>query len=107
MNMNNADFWASVRGIIAEGFTPDGLHKLDTYAEQFISGRLVYQRFSPREQHGCAAGGTTNVIASLLAGAENCADTNAEETLSEFERERQQTEQREPSSLLEWPSRDG
>ena len=21
--MNNADFWASVRGIIAEGFTPD------------------------------------------------------------------------------------
>ena len=105
--MNNADFWASVRSIIAEGFTPEGLLKLDSYAEQFISGRLVYQRFSPREQHGCAAGGTTNVIASLLAGAEDCADTNAAETLSEFERERQRTEQREPSSLLEWPSRDG
>ena len=105
--MNNADFWASVRTIIAEGFTPEGLLKLDSYAEQFISGRLVYQRFSPREQHGCAAGGTTNVIASLLAGAEDCADTNAAETLSEFERERQRTEQREPSSLLEWPSRDG
>ena len=56
--MNNADFWASVRSIIAEGFTPEGLLKLDSYAEQFISGRLVYQRFSPREQHGCAAGGT-------------------------------------------------
>ena len=87
--MNNADFWASVCEIIAGGFTPDGLHKLDTYAEQFISGRLVYQRFSPREQHGCAAGGTTNVIASLLAGAEDCADSDAAETLSEFERERQ------------------
>jgi len=31
--MNNADFWASVRAIIAEGFTPEGLLKLDSYAE--------------------------------------------------------------------------
>ena len=68
--MNSADFWTSVRSIIAEGFTSEGLLKLNHYAEEFISGRLVYQRFSPREQHGCAAGGTTNVIASLLAGAE-------------------------------------
>ena len=105
--MNNADFWAYVREIIAGGFTPDGLHKLDTYAEQFISGRLVYQRFSPREQHGCAAGGTTNVIASLLAGAEDSADSDATQALSDIERERQRTEQREPSSSLEWPSRDG
>jgi hypothetical protein len=88
--MNNADFWASVRTVIAEGFTSEGLLKLDSYAEQFISGRLVYQRFSPREQHGCAAGGTTNVIASLLAGAENSADTDVTQTLSEFERERKQ-----------------
>ena len=87
--MNNADFWASVRAIIAEGFTPEGLLKLDSYAEKFISGRLVYQRFSPREQHGCAAGGEANVIASLLAGAEDCADTDVAETLSDFERERQ------------------
>ena len=65
--MNNADFCASVRAIIAKGFTSEGLLKVDTYAEQFISGRLVYQRFSPREQHGCAAGGTANVIASLHA----------------------------------------
>ena len=47
--MNNADFWASVRSIIADGFTPDGLQKLDRYAEQFISNALVYQRFSPQE----------------------------------------------------------
>ena len=33
--MNNADFWASIRTIIAEGFTPEGLLKLDGYAEQF------------------------------------------------------------------------
>ena len=87
--MNNADFWASVRAIIAEGFTPEGLHKLDSYAEQFISGRLVYQRFSPREQHGCAADGEANVIASILAGAEDSADTYVAETLSEFEKQRQ------------------
>ena len=27
--MNNADFWKSVSDIIAEGFTPEGLHILD------------------------------------------------------------------------------
>lgn len=75
MIMNSADFWASVRTVIAEGFTPEGLQKLDTYAAEFISGRLVYQRFSPQEQHGCAAGGHANVVASLLAGAEDRADS--------------------------------
>ena len=50
--MNNADFWASIRTIIDEGFTPERLLILDSYAEQFISGKLVYQRFSPQEQHG-------------------------------------------------------
>ena len=87
--MNNADFWASLRAIITDGFMPEGLRKLDYYAEQFISGRLVYQRFSPREQHGCSAGGEANVIASLLAGAENSSDSDVKETLSEFQRERQ------------------
>ena len=51
--MNNADFWASVRTIIAEGFTPEGLLKLHGYAEQYISGRLVYQRF--RRENSMAA----------------------------------------------------
>ena len=74
---NNADFWASVKRIIDEGFTPEGLHKLDHYAERFISRELVYKRFSPLEQHGCAAGGTTHVIATLLAGAEIEPDTFA------------------------------
>ena len=31
--MNNVDFWASVRTILAEGFTSEGLLKLDSYAE--------------------------------------------------------------------------
>ncbi len=99
--MNNADFWASVRGIIAEDFSPDGLHKLDTYAEQFISGRLVYQRFSPREQHGCAAGGEANVIASLLAGAEDSADSDATQALSDIERERQRGAKQE-AAIEQW-----
>jgi len=29
--MNNADFWTFIRSIIAEGFTPEGLLKLDSY----------------------------------------------------------------------------
>jgi hypothetical protein len=85
--MNNADFWASIHSIIAEGFTSEGLLKLDSYAEQFISGRLVYQRFSPQEQHGCAAGGATNVIASLLAGAEAGTDRQDSSALSDYQRE--------------------
>lgn len=104
--MNNADFWASVRTVIAEGFTPEGLLKLDSYAEQFISGRLVYQRFSPREQHGCAAGGTTNVIASLLAGAEVGTDTDVAQALSEFERERQQGAKQE-TAIERWAKATG
>ena len=47
--MNNKDFWESIHTIIAEGFTPEGLQKLDYYAEQFINGRLVYQRFSQQK----------------------------------------------------------
>ena len=99
--MNSADFWASVRNIIAEGFTPEGLQKLDTYAAEFISGRLVYQRFSPQEQHGCAAGGHANVVASLLAGAEAGADSESSGTLGDYERERQQGAKQE-AAIERW-----
>ena len=99
--MNNADFWASVRTIIAEGFTSEGLLKLDSYAEQFISGRLVYQRFSPQEQHGCSAGGATNVIASLLAGAEVGSDSQDSSALSDYQRECQLGAQQE-SVIEQW-----
>jgi len=61
--------------------------QLDSYAEQFR--KLVYQRFSPQEQHGCSAGGATNVIASLLAGAEACTDSKDTSSFSDFQRESQ------------------
>ena len=83
--INNADFWNSVSLIIKEGFTVEGLQQLDRYAELFISEELVYKRFSPLEQYGCAAGGTTHVIATLLAGAEIDADTLAQ-GVSDFKR---------------------
>lgn len=85
--MNNADFWASVNTIVEEGFTPEGLQMLDRYAEDFISGRLIYQRFSSFEQHGCSAGGAANVIATLLAGAETGTDSGTEEILTKYQRE--------------------
>ncbi|MGM9825021.1 MAG: hypothetical protein ACI3Z8_01130 [Paludibacteraceae bacterium] len=86
--MSNTDFWASIAGIIADGFTPEGLNKLEWYAEQFISGKLLYKRFSPFEQHGCAAGGCNHVIASLLAGADIEAGCLTA-PLGSFQRERQ------------------
>ena len=82
--MNNKDFWDSIHTIIAKGFTPEGLQKLDHYAELFINGRLVYQRFSPFEQHGCSAGGATHVVASLLAGAESQTDSEAARGIGDY-----------------------
>ena len=35
--MKSADFWASINTLIDDGFTHDGLQKLDRYAEQFNS----------------------------------------------------------------------
>ena len=86
--MNNSDFWVSIDTVISEGFTPDGLAKLDCYAEQFISGQLVYKRFSPIEQHGCSAGGSWHVIASLLAGAKTKTDHGIKR-INDFKRELQ------------------
>ena len=88
--MNNKDFWESIHTIISEGFTPEGLQKLDHYAELFINGKLVYQRFSPFEQHGCSTGGATHVVASLLAGAESQSDRETAQGVSDFQRELQQ-----------------
>lgn len=86
--MNNLDFWVSMESIVNKGFTPSGLMKLDCYAEQFISGRLIYKRFSPIEQHGCSTGGSCHVIASLLAGAKVEADYGSE-GINDFKRESQ------------------
>ena len=85
--MSNQDFWHSIHSIIDGGFTANGLSKLESYAEQFITQRLVYKRFSPAEQYGCSMGGFTNVIASLLAGAETAADRDAAPDVGGFKRE--------------------
>ena len=99
--MNNKDFWESIQATIAEGFTPEGLQKLDHYAELFINGRLVYQRFSPFEQHGCATGGATHVIASLLAGAESQTNREIARAVSDFQREVEQGAQ-QASYIERW-----
>ncbi len=86
--MTNHDFWMSIDGIIHDGFTPEGLIKLDDYAEQFSAGKILYKRFSPAEQYGCSQGGRVHVVASLLAGAEISPDQlTAPE--SSFKREQQ------------------
>ena len=72
--MTNADFWKQINSIISGGFTSEGLQILDYYAELLINGRLVYKRFSPFEQHGCAAGGATHVVATFIAAAEIATD---------------------------------
>lgn len=80
--MNNQDFWHSIHSIIDEGFTANGLSKLESYAEQFITQRLVYKRFSSAEQYGCSMGGITHVIASLLAGANAATDRGISQELT-------------------------
>lgn len=86
--MSNTIFWNNIQQIIDEGFTSNGLNNIEQYAEQFINQRLIYKRFSSFEQHGCAAGGIANVIATLLAGANAGTDTN-DSFSNDFERERQ------------------
>lgn len=84
--MDNQDFWRSIQSVIDEGFKSRNLVKLDEYAEWFISGKLVYKRFSPAEQYGCINGGAIHVVASILAGAEIKAD-KLTSTVGSFKRE--------------------
>ena len=68
--MNHDFLGMFISDIINEGFTSEGLEKLDDYAEQFSTEKFLCKRFSASEQYGCCQGGTIHVIASLLAGAE-------------------------------------
>lgn len=86
--MTTLDFWSHILSIIEEGFTSKGLEELEEYADKFSCKQLLYQRFSPSEQHGCAAGGYTNVIATILAGAENSSNHVAE-GCDDFKRQQQ------------------
>lgn len=84
--MSNSIFWNDIQQIIDEGFSSNGLNKLELYAEQFINQQLVYKRFSSFEQHGCAAGGVANVVATLLAGADAGTD-HADSFSNDFKRQ--------------------
>ena len=79
--MNNQDFWHSIHSIIDEGFTANGLSKLESYAEQFITQRLVYKRFSSAKQYGSSKGGATHVIAPLHSRAKTEADRGVPQEL--------------------------
>ena len=85
--MNELNLWEDIKQIKEDGFSPEGLHKLELYAELFNERKLLYQRFSPAEQHGCSKGGGTHVVATLLAGAEVIADCESEKSLTEYQRE--------------------
>ena len=87
--MGATNFWNTIQEIIDDGFSSEGLSKLDDYAEQFITGGIIYKRFSPQEQHGCAQGGATHVVASILAGAEVATDSGSPSGISDFKREQQ------------------
>ena len=86
--MDNIDFWKSVNQIITDGFTENGNEILEHYGELFCNRRLIFKRFSPQEQHGCAAGGPIHVIATILAGAE-APSNSIPEGLSDIKRELQ------------------
>ena len=42
---NNADFWTSIESIINDGFTSEGLQKLDRYANNSLVGNLYINDF--------------------------------------------------------------
>lgn len=103
--LTNSDFWDSIQSIINDGFNPKGLAKLEEYADKFINGQLLFKRFSPQEQRGCAEGGSSHVIASILAGAENPADTDSE-GISSFKRIIQQAA-RQAALIESWARKTG
>ena len=39
--MTHHDFWMSISDIITEGFTSEGLAKLDDDAEQYSTGKIL------------------------------------------------------------------
>ncbi|MDE6409522.1 MAG: hypothetical protein K2K81_04680, partial [Muribaculaceae bacterium] len=79
-------FWGSITKIITDGFSSEGLNQLEIYGELFIRRKLIFKRFSQAEQFGCAEGGSTHVIATILSGTETPSDFFSE-NISDFKRE--------------------
>lgn len=106
MNNLTHSFWKEIRKIIDDGFTQEGLNKLEEYGEWFNNRKILYKRFTPQEQYGCTTGGVTHVIASLLAGAEIATSGIAEESLSERKIELQLAK-KQIESIKHWAKKAG
>lgn len=106
MNSILAPIWKDIKKIISNDFTQEGLSKLEEYGRLYDERKIIYKRFSPQEQHGCSAGGSTHVIASLLAGAESAASGNAEESLSDFNTE-SQLAKKQIETIKQWAIKTG
>ncbi|MCH5346829.1 MAG: hypothetical protein J1E63_06945 [Muribaculaceae bacterium] len=104
--MDSKAFWNDLTEIVRDDFTPKGLLKLDEYAELFNERKLLYQRFSPREQHGCTAGGNTHVVATLLAGREVATSGITEGCFPDFKTERQFAA-KQVETIKRWAKRRG
>ena len=87
--MTKLSLWEEIKQIQENGYLPEGLNKLELYVELFNERKLLYQRFSPAEQHGCSTGGGTHVIATLLAGAEVATSGYVEGSFPDFKTELQ------------------
>ena len=84
--MTTCEFWNNIRQIIQGDFSSEGLCALNKYAEDLINGKLLFKRFSSNEQHGCAAGGTAHVIATILACSKDSTDPELK-GISDFKRD--------------------
>ena len=104
--MNELNLWEDIKKIKEDGFSPEGLHKLELYAELFNERKLLYQRFSPAEQHGCSTGGGTHVIATLLAGAEVATSGYAEGSFPDFKTELQSAKN-QIETIKAWANKQG
>lgn len=101
MDKKISTFWKEIKSFIERDFSFEDIQKLEHYAEQFVSGKLVYKRFSPQEQHGCSIGGNAHVIASLLAGAEVATSKDVEGSVSDFKRECELAE-KQTEAIKKW-----
>ena len=104
--MDNTTFWNSISSIVRNDFTPEGLKKLDEYAELFNERKLLFKRFSPREQHGCSEGGNTHVVATILAAREVATSGIIEGSFPDFKTELQFAE-KQIEVLGKWAKKRG
>ena len=104
--MNELNLWEDIKQIKEDDFYPEGLHKLELYAELFNERKLLYQRFSPAEQHGCSKGGGTHVVATLLAGAEVATSGYVEGSFPDFKTEFQSAKN-QIETIKSWANKQG